>query len=289
MLGRSSARCRRVRGREPACGDGALPRCIGGSSGSRCPVTASYIIARSSPRRRSASSACRTTPPTCSSSTTRCCPEVAPPTALSPFAGDADHRRRSVPDDAAVVEVHAARFVVPFVFVLDPAGVVLLLKVPSDASWGARRVDRIHGDRRASSRLPRASSAGCCARARRSSGGCSSRCGLLLVYPAPQARLGRPRRLRRAARVAAVRAAARAGRRRSARCAASTQLFARYARVAPRSGEQGDPLGVRAADHVVRHRVLLGVVAGRRVRVHRTRGSRITRGCRRRSRSACSA
>jgi TRAP-type uncharacterized transport system fused permease subunit len=56
--------------------------------------------------------------------------EVSPPTALSPFARGRDHRRRSVPDDAAVVKYTLPAFVVPFVFVLDPAGVGLLLKMP---------------------------------------------------------------------------------------------------------------------------------------------------------------
>ena len=41
----------------------------------------------------------------------------------------------TVQDHAAVVEVHAAGVRGAVVFVLDPAGIALLLKVPPDASW----------------------------------------------------------------------------------------------------------------------------------------------------------
>ncbi len=61
--------------------------------------------------------------------------EVSPPTALSPFAAAAitggDPNRTTLQSWKYTLPA----FVVPFVFVLDPAGVSLLLKVPPDASW----------------------------------------------------------------------------------------------------------------------------------------------------------
>jgi len=63
--------------------------------------------------------------------------EVSPPTALSPFAAAA-----ITGGDPYRTTMHAWKytlpaFVVPFVFVLDPAGVGLLLKAPPEGSWPA--------------------------------------------------------------------------------------------------------------------------------------------------------
>jgi TRAP-type uncharacterized transport system fused permease subunit len=62
--------------------------------------------------------------------------EVSPPTALSPFAAAA-----ITGGDPYRTTLHAWKytlpaFIVPFVFVLDPAGVGLLLKSPPQGSWG---------------------------------------------------------------------------------------------------------------------------------------------------------
>ena len=61
--------------------------------------------------------------------------EVSPPTALSPFAAAA-----ITGGDPYKTTLHAWKytlpaFVVPFIFVLDPAGVGLLLKAPPEGSW----------------------------------------------------------------------------------------------------------------------------------------------------------
>jgi TRAP transporter 4TM/12TM fusion protein len=61
--------------------------------------------------------------------------EVSPPTALSPFAAAA-----ITGGDPYKTTMHAWKytlpaFLVPFVFVLDPQGLGLLLKVPKDGSW----------------------------------------------------------------------------------------------------------------------------------------------------------
>jgi TRAP transporter 4TM/12TM fusion protein len=63
--------------------------------------------------------------------------EVSPPTALSPFAAAA-----ITGGDPYKTTLHAWKytlpaFVVPFIFVLDPAGVGLLLKAPPEGSWAA--------------------------------------------------------------------------------------------------------------------------------------------------------
>jgi TRAP transporter 4TM/12TM fusion protein len=62
--------------------------------------------------------------------------EVSPPTALSPFAAAAicggDPYRTTLQSWKYTLPA----FVVPFVFVLDPSGVGLLLRTPLDGSWG---------------------------------------------------------------------------------------------------------------------------------------------------------
>ena len=62
--------------------------------------------------------------------------EVSPPTALSPFAAAAITGGDPYRTTLQSWKYTLPAFVVPFVFVLDPAGVALLLKVPPDASWG---------------------------------------------------------------------------------------------------------------------------------------------------------
>ena len=61
--------------------------------------------------------------------------EVSPPTALSPFAAAAITGGDPYRTTMQSWKYTLPAFVVPFVFVLDPAGVALLLKMPPDASW----------------------------------------------------------------------------------------------------------------------------------------------------------
>jgi TRAP transporter 4TM/12TM fusion protein len=61
--------------------------------------------------------------------------EVSPPTALSPFAAAAITGGNPYLTTLQSWKYTLPAFVVPFVFVLDPAGIALLLKVPPDASW----------------------------------------------------------------------------------------------------------------------------------------------------------
>ena len=61
--------------------------------------------------------------------------EVSPPTALSPFAAAAITGGDPYKTTLQSWKYTLPAFVVPFVFVLDPAGVALLLKVPPDGSW----------------------------------------------------------------------------------------------------------------------------------------------------------
>jgi len=61
--------------------------------------------------------------------------EVSPPTALSPFAAAAITGGDPYKTTMQAWKYTLPAFVVPFVFVLDPAGVGLLLKAPPDGSW----------------------------------------------------------------------------------------------------------------------------------------------------------
>jgi TRAP transporter 4TM/12TM fusion protein len=61
--------------------------------------------------------------------------EVSPPTALSPFAAAAITGGDPYKTTLQSWKYTLPAFVVPFIFVLDPAGIALLLKVPPDASW----------------------------------------------------------------------------------------------------------------------------------------------------------
>ena len=61
--------------------------------------------------------------------------EVSPPTALSPFAAAAITGGDPYKTTLQAWKYTLPAFVVPFVFVLDPDGVGLLLKMPKDGSW----------------------------------------------------------------------------------------------------------------------------------------------------------
>jgi TRAP-type uncharacterized transport system fused permease subunit len=61
--------------------------------------------------------------------------EVSPPTALSPFAAAAITGGDPYRTTLQAWKYTLPAFVVPFVFVLDPDGVGLLLKMPKDGSW----------------------------------------------------------------------------------------------------------------------------------------------------------
>jgi TRAP transporter 4TM/12TM fusion protein len=63
--------------------------------------------------------------------------EVSPPTALSPFAAAAITGGDPYKTTMQAWKYTLPAFVVPFVFVLDPAGVGLLLKAPPQGSWVA--------------------------------------------------------------------------------------------------------------------------------------------------------
>ena len=61
--------------------------------------------------------------------------EVSPPTALSPFAAAAITGGDPYRTTLQAWKYTLPAFLVPFVFVLDPQGVGLLLKIPKDGSW----------------------------------------------------------------------------------------------------------------------------------------------------------
>ena len=61
--------------------------------------------------------------------------EVSPPTALSPFAAAAITGGDPYKTTLQAWKYTLPAFVVPFIFVLDPAGVGLLLKAPPEGSW----------------------------------------------------------------------------------------------------------------------------------------------------------
>ena len=61
--------------------------------------------------------------------------EVSPPTALSPFAAAAITGGDPYKTTLQAWKYTLPAFLVPFVFVLDPEGIGLLLKIPKDGSW----------------------------------------------------------------------------------------------------------------------------------------------------------
>ena len=66
--------------------------------------------------------------------------EVSPPTALSPFAAAAITGGDPYKTTMQAWKYTLPAFLVPFVFVLDPQGVGLLLKIPKGGSW----IDIVH-------------------------------------------------------------------------------------------------------------------------------------------------
>ena len=63
--------------------------------------------------------------------------EVSPPTALSPFAAAAITGGDPYLTTLQSWKYTLPAFVVPFLFVLSPEGVALLLKMPPDGSWAS--------------------------------------------------------------------------------------------------------------------------------------------------------
>src|SRR5262249_60905479 len=61
--------------------------------------------------------------------------EVSPPTAVSPFAAAAITGGDPYKTTLQAWKYTLPAFLVPFVFVLDPQGIGLLLKLPKDGSW----------------------------------------------------------------------------------------------------------------------------------------------------------
>jgi TRAP-type uncharacterized transport system fused permease subunit len=61
--------------------------------------------------------------------------EVSPPTALSPFAAAAICGGDPYKTTLQSWKYTLPAFLVPFVFVLDPDGIGLLLKIPKDGTW----------------------------------------------------------------------------------------------------------------------------------------------------------
>ena len=61
--------------------------------------------------------------------------EVSPPTALSPFAAAAITGGDPYKTTLQAWKYTLPAFLVPFVFVLDPQGIGLLLQIPKDGSW----------------------------------------------------------------------------------------------------------------------------------------------------------
>ena len=98
--------------------------------------------------------------------------EVSPPTALSPFAAAAITGGDPYKTTLQAWKYTLPAFLVPFVFVLDPQGVGLLLKIPKGGSLGRHRPDHRQDARSASARWRRRRRAGRCAAPRRSSAGC---------------------------------------------------------------------------------------------------------------------
>ena len=84
--------------------------------------------------------------------------EVSPPTALSPFAAAAITGGDPYKTTMQAWKYTLPAFLVPFVFVLDPQGLGLLLKIPKDGSLGRHRRD--HGQDRARPRRARGCGAG---------------------------------------------------------------------------------------------------------------------------------
>ena len=109
--------------------------------------------------------------------------EVSPPTALSPFAAAAITGGDPYSTTMQAWKYTLPAFLVPFVFVLDPQGVGLLMKIP-EGRHGLGHRDRSRQDR-GRPRRARGSGAelGAATRIRRSSGCCGCSPASLLVFP----------------------------------------------------------------------------------------------------------
>ena len=199
--------------------------------------------------------------------------EVSPPTALSPFAAAAITGGNPYRTTLQSWKYTLPAFVVPFVFVLDPAGIALLLKVPPAGVVAARRVDRLHRDRR-----------------HRRIGGGRAEVAVARVLGGRAVDPGRvpgsfssiPRRRPiglgwrswsdcSSGSAGWVRRWRYRGRSKAeglpTRNEEDRRALRALRRIASQSGQQGDPLGVRAAHHVERDRAPVVVDAGRRVRI----------------------
>jgi TRAP-type uncharacterized transport system fused permease subunit len=108
--------------------------------------------------------------------------EVSPPTALSPFAAAAITGGDPYKTTLQSWKYTLPAFLVPFVFVLDPQGVGLLLKIPKGGSW----IDIVEITIKTTLglwRWRRRPRTGRCDKIRRSSAACFCWPGLLLVFP----------------------------------------------------------------------------------------------------------
>ena len=104
--------------------------------------------------------------------------EVSPPTALSPFAAAAITGGDPYKTTLQAWKYTLPAFLVPFVFVLDPQGVGLLLKIPAGGSWVDIVDDHGQDGARPRARSRRRRRAGRCAAPRSPSGAswCSPAC-----------------------------------------------------------------------------------------------------------------
>ena len=110
--------------------------------------------------------------------------DLSPSMARSPFAAAAITGGDPYRTTLQSWKYALPAFVVPFAFVLDPAGIALLLKVPPDASWprvGWSVLTAAVGVAALACGVQRWLSRGC----NRAERGLLIVCGLLLVYPAP--------------------------------------------------------------------------------------------------------
>ena len=109
--------------------------------------------------------------------------EVSPPTALSPFAAAAITGGDPYKTTLQAWKYTLPAFLVPFVFVLDPQGVGLLLQDPEGRLLGRHRADHRQDRARARARWRRRRRAGRCAAPRSLERALLVLAGLLLVFP----------------------------------------------------------------------------------------------------------
>ena len=109
--------------------------------------------------------------------------EVSPPTALSPFAAAAITGGDPYKTTLQAWKYTLPAFLVPFVFVLDPQGVGLLLKVPAGGSWVDIVADHGQGGARARRAGRGGAGLGAAPHHARSSAALLVLAGLFLVFP----------------------------------------------------------------------------------------------------------